>query len=215
MLKRFKVDTIEVAMNITHSTDPTQLYWAAGRLDDLSMLKVFKSVQKKGVAVDIGASWGNHSVYFGKIAERRVYAFEPNKTRFEVLKKNAISNELDAKIYNYAISDYAGFAHRNKEGIQYIKSAKDILTIRTNILNAFIFEPVAFIRVNVENHYSEILSGSKRILKESQPDLFIKVHKNRINDVLDLLNNRLKLKYEHVEHLEIGYVHDLKHFRAV
>ena len=215
MLKTFRIDNVDLTMNITHSTDETQLYWAANRLNDLPMLKVMQRVKKKGAIIDIGASWGNHTVFFGKIMERKVYAFEPKKNKFETLKKNAISNEIDAKIYNYAISDYNGYAHKSDGEIQYIKKTSDVLTIKTNILNNFIFESICFIRINVENHYKQILSGSKRILNESQPDLFIKVNKREINNVLELLNNDFKLKYEYVEHLELGYIHELKHFKAI
>lgn len=215
MLKHFKYENIEIAMNITHRTDPTQLYWEAGRFEDIPMLRAMQRINKKGAIVDIGAEWGNHTVYFGKVMEKKVFAFEPQKVRFETLKKNAINNEIDAKIYNYALSDYAGFAHKSSGEIQYVKKTSDVLTIKTNILSNFIFEPVSIIRLNVSNHWKQILSGSKRILKESQPDLFIKTDKRGITEVLDLLNNGYKLKYEYVEHLEIGYIHDLKHFRAV
>ena len=41
----------------------------------------------KGVAVDAGASIGNHSVYFSELYGN-VFSFEPSQATFEVLKIN-------------------------------------------------------------------------------------------------------------------------------
>ena len=64
----------------------------------ITLIKWLKSIQYNifnGIAIDIGANIGNHSVFFSKFF-KKVYSFEPNPKTFELLKINA---KLNNNIY--------------------------------------------------------------------------------------------------------------------
>lgn len=73
---------------------------------------ILKSINEdtlKNTLIDVGANIGNHSLYFSKFF-KKIIAFEPQKTLFEILKINSNSKNID--IYNFGLS--------NKDGKNYI-----------------------------------------------------------------------------------------------
>ena len=72
------------------------------------LLQARKYIKKKGVVLDIGANLGNHTLFFLKeCGAERVYAFEPVKSTFQILKKNICLNHLQDKavLYNAALGE--------------------------------------------------------------------------------------------------------------
>jgi len=60
----------------------------------------------QGVALDIGANIGNHSLYFSKWYDG-VFSFEPNAKTFKLLEMNA-SLVDNIKSFNFGMSDRSG-----------------------------------------------------------------------------------------------------------
>jgi FkbM family methyltransferase len=59
------------------------------------------------IMFDIGANVGMYSVYAGKIAQARVFAFEPESQNYSELNRNIFLNGLNGRVtaYNLAVSD--------------------------------------------------------------------------------------------------------------
>ena len=72
---------------------------------ELNQLK--KILRKPKIILDIGANIGNHTIYFSKIMDAKVYAFEPQKSIFNILKRNIEINNLKSKteIFNFGLGD--------------------------------------------------------------------------------------------------------------
>lgn len=63
--------------------------------------------QPDDVMFDIGANVGMYSVYAGRIAKARVFAFEPESQNYSELNRNIFSNEFNDRVtaYNLAVSN--------------------------------------------------------------------------------------------------------------
>lgn len=71
---------------------------------------LFKSENEKPVIFDCGANIGFATIFFKWIYPKsEIYAFEPDKQTFEMLKRNILQNKLtDVHLYNCALSDKEG-----------------------------------------------------------------------------------------------------------
>lgn len=71
---------------------------------------LFDSINKKPIIFDCGANIGFATIFFKwKYPESEIFAFEPDKETFKMLKKNIEQNQLqNIHLYNYAISDKDG-----------------------------------------------------------------------------------------------------------
>ena len=77
-------------------------------LKELKLLsKWLKNKINFGVALDVGAYIGNHSLFFSKYF-RKVISFEPNPVSFELLNLN-IKQTKNIKINNYGLSNKKSF----------------------------------------------------------------------------------------------------------
>ena len=77
---------------------------------------VIEKAEKDKIFIDIGAWIGPYTLLAAKLG-MKVYAFEPDKVAFEVLKKNIQLNEFKhkPKIFNFGLS--------KKENIAYYSAA--------------------------------------------------------------------------------------------
>jgi len=80
-----------------------QIYgeWAQNEIDTLNFF-----IREGDSILDVGAFIGTHSLAFSNLTGKngRVYAFEPNPSSFEYLKKNT-ENKNNIIIENLALSD--------------------------------------------------------------------------------------------------------------
>ena len=79
-----------------------------GEYSELELKTILEFINEGDVIFDIGANIGCFSVPFAKKvgSNGKVYAFEPQKFIFNLLKENAVCNELNnLQIFNNAIGD--------------------------------------------------------------------------------------------------------------
>lgn len=82
-----------------------------------------KYIPENSVIFDIGANIGNHSIYWGiRRNVSKIYAFEPVRDTFEILKRNIELNGLkdEVVLYNIGLSDRkseAGYVDYRMENI--------------------------------------------------------------------------------------------------
>ena len=78
---------------------------ALGKYEEYESQLILRQAQDKFVAVDIGANIGYYTLLLAKVC-KTVYAFEPDKTCFEILLKNIAENKLkNVVVVNKAVSD--------------------------------------------------------------------------------------------------------------
>ena len=143
---------------------------------------LFKN-SKKVVMVDIGASIGNHTIFFSKILEAQVFAFEPYKKSYSILQENIKLNRMEQKVVarNIGIS-----AHTKNLGI--VKETKDMCgctewwydslsNTKGYTLDHIFQHQVDFIKIDVQGMEMEVLKGAKTLIKNCSPVIMIETTK--------------------------------------
>lgn len=77
-------------------------------LMDTFGLKIYdnKICKNNKIIFDCGAHIGTSAIFFSLLNPKaKIYCFEPDKSSFELLKKNLKLNNINSEVYNYAISD--------------------------------------------------------------------------------------------------------------
>lgn len=160
---------------------------------------VIKFLTKKkivnGVAIDIGANIGNHSIYFSQFYND-VYAFEPNPKIYKAL---LINTEDHKNVYPFNLGlgnkqgqGYITISNRQNLGsaqINMSKSEKETSSQPINItqLDNFwgkIDKEIGLIKIDVEGMELKVLKGGINIIRNYKPVIIFEQHKD------DFKNNR-------------------------
>jgi FkbM family methyltransferase len=128
-----------------------------------------------GVAIDVGANIGNHSLYFSDYYQF-VYSFEPNPRTFQVLKINSqLVNNV--KCFDFGISSENRSAnlnvYANNIGHSDVadKATQDTVPIRLSTLDVSIEKDlkVKLLKIDVEGHEYQAILGSKAVIEANTP----------------------------------------------
>lgn len=162
---------------------------------ELSMLDaISKLPYRKGIAMDIGANTGNHTVFFSRFCNfDEVWAYEPVKETFDILKQNVKALcKRTVRLFNCAIGDKKGKVNftDNKENPAINKVAKgrgktQIIPITTNVA-------VRLMKIDVEGYEKKVIKGAFEVIDRDKPELFIEHHGDP-NDILVILPKGYKL----------------------
>jgi len=95
---------------------------------------VFKKAEKDQIFIDIGAWIGPYTLLAAKLG-MRVYAFEPDKTAYEVLKKNIQLNKFKHKpeIFNFGLSKKETIAYLYSNTNEFGKSESSIINYKNKL----------------------------------------------------------------------------------
>ena len=95
---------------------------------------VIKKAEKDQIFIDIGAWIGPYTLLAAKLG-MRVYAFEPDKTAYEVLKKNIQLNKFKHKpeIYNFGLSKKETTAYLYSNTNEFGKSESSIINYKNKL----------------------------------------------------------------------------------
>ncbi len=183
-------------------------------------LKLLNWIVKAGDnVVDVGANRGVYSYKLWKLGAN-IEVFEPNPVCLKVLIAWS-NNKERVSINGVALSDKAGIAELHipidLHGIEHDASASlnnvDFVSVRNQYvdlrtLDSYSFDKVTFIKIDVEGHELNVLSGARNLLEQQKPSLLIEVEQRHcqhsINDIFNFLidlgyegyyldNNKLKL----------------------
>ena len=187
-----------------------------GEYSELELKTILKFINEGDVIFDIGANIGCFSVPFAKKvgSNGKVYAFEPQKFIFNLLKENVECNELkNVQIFNNAIGDANTILELNdfdysqlgnfggiglKEDYDNSLSAKIKGTkknkIKTLTLNNFLnLKKCNFLKIDVELMELSVLEGAKDFIKKFKPIIWIENHCEYPNSLNKQL---LKINYK-------------------
>jgi FkbM family methyltransferase len=146
-----------------------------GELDTVFQWLSKNSSAFSGIAIDVGANIGNHSLYFSDYYDS-VYSFEPNPRTFQVLK---INSQLvkNVKCFDYGISSENRSAnlnvYANNIGHSDIadEATQDTVAIKLSKLDTAIDSDVKvkLLKIDVEGHEYQAILGSKAVIEANMP----------------------------------------------
>ncbi|MFZ2739258.1 MAG: FkbM family methyltransferase [Burkholderiaceae bacterium] len=155
-----------------------------GRYEAADLAATFKFLGKRalvaGIAVDVGANIGNHSLYFSEHFEQ-VVSLEPNPRVFELLCFN-VKLRGNIQPFNIGASDTGGemalsFSPGNWGGGQLVGGSQDqsntfsVTVKRLDELDALASRSVGLIKIDVEGHELPVLKGAIKLLLRSRPGI--------------------------------------------
>lgn len=151
---------------------------------------VAKYIRGKAI-LDIGSNIGNHSLYLKNEAQCGViYAFEPVKDTYEILKKNMeINNIFDCRLYNKGCGKQSNvrgkiihFHHTNSGGAKILADDNgDIELIAIDELD--IKDKIAFIKIDTEGFEKDVIDGAISTIARDKPFMMIEIANNNVEIV--------------------------------
>lgn len=158
--------------------------------------------------IDAGAYTGDTSLPLSKTTSKNIYAFEPFKDSFELLKKNIDDNNFTNIIpVNKSLGNTVGerslyLSGQNVQGITSdpnIRSYDTEIKVEETTVDAFVEENnlnVGFITIDVEGAEMALLEGAINTIKTQKPILYISIY-HKVSDYFDII--------PWVANLDLGY----------
>ena len=158
--------------------------------------------------IDAGAFTGDTSLPLSKRTTKNVYAFEPFKDSFEILKKNISDNNIDNIIpVNKSLGNINGerslfLSGNNVQGITSdatLRSYDNEIKVEETTIDTFVEEnnlEVGFITIDVEGAEMDLLEGAINTIKTQKPLLYISMY-HKVSDYFDII--------PWVANLDLGY----------
>ena len=139
--------------------------------------------------IDLGANIGTHSIIYSNYTTGNVYSFEPQKTVFDILKKNIELNNCENIVsFNFGASNvnkefYMNACYENPDnhGAFKIDSSLDETTglkIQCKIIDELNIQNVCYVKIDIEGHEYEALLGMKQLLLRDHPTIMIEIHES-------------------------------------
>lgn len=117
-----------------------------------------------GVILDIGANIGLNSIMFSKYTD--VHAFEP--VFYDILSDNV--KGLPVHVYPFALSNCKGSKEIFIDGATSFHTTGTVSkVVDMECLDDIVHDPVAFMKIDVENHEYEVLQGAKELIMKNKP----------------------------------------------
>lgn len=163
---------------------------ALGKYEQYETKILLSQINNQSVVVDVGANIGYYTLLAAKIA-KKVYAFEPDKDSFLILKKNVEENELtNVFLFNQAVGDknekVGLIINKENYGDSKVKVGNEIDCVR---LDEVIKEKVDLVKIDVQGYEAKVVEGMKKIIKKDKPIIFIEVDQKNIKKInLDYKN---------------------------
>ena len=152
-----------------------------------------------GVALDIGANVGNHTVHFASYFDK-VYSFEPNSLTYQLLSFNVQFYD-NIQVFNFGLSDkneeviaYSPNWNRGSTSLHFQDTEEyNLILRRFDQIVEINFDKIDFIKIDVEGHELSVLKGMENVLKKDFPIIaFEYLYNELINDqfmIIDYLSS--------------------------
>lgn len=132
----------------------------------------------RGVAIDVGAHIGNHTVWMAAVCGLDVVALEPNPVALQALQRHVATNKLGAKVTVLPVA--AGAAPATGELVPGPQGNTGMTRIQLGAgevdvipLDALELRNVAVIKIDVEGAQMGVLAGAERTIRRDRPVLYI------------------------------------------
>ncbi len=149
----------------------------------------YLKIKQGDIVVDIGAHVGSFSLFASLMGALQVYAYEPDKSTFEMLTKNIRNNNIcNVKINNYAITDKTGtiklYSSKNNGGSSIYKTDNSASLNFVNSLRlADIFrinnlDKIDFLKVDCEGGEGLIINSTNKQVLSHINKISLEYHNN-------------------------------------
>jgi FkbM family methyltransferase len=128
-----------------------------------------------GLAVDVGAHIGNHTLWFSQVCALPVVALEPNPDSYRRLLRNIAANSANVTPFNVAAGRLAGTGtlvapRPGNSGTAAVDPGDGDVTIVA--LDDLDLASVALLKIDVEGSAVDVLAGAERILTDDRPVIY-------------------------------------------
>ncbi len=150
------------------------------------------------VVVDVGANYGDTTVWWGKRHGASVIAFEPLEGVFEILKENVKLNELQVELHNTALGDGKNLSGHLSGSMFVSSETSGQMSFKSVTLDSLGMDRIDILKIDVEGFEYEVLSGAKETLRRTSPRIIIETHskllKKKCHALLTDLDYELSFK---------------------
>ena len=180
-----------------------------------------KIMNKNLESVDVGVYRGVYSYKMSQLS-KHVHAFEPNPLIYPYLKKNLNKIIKNISLYNVAASNNKGvdnlkipkrfntFNKKNYEEMYRMGAAtihkKNKLNNDEYIIkkikkdkldNLLKNKKIGFIKIDVEGHEKNVISGASKLIKKNKPVLLVEIEqRHTLEKVVNIINYIKKYGYK-------------------
>jgi FkbM family methyltransferase len=158
-------------------------------------------INSESIFVDVGANIGYYTLLMARVA-KKVYAIEPDKKCFEILKKNVEDNNLkNVILLNIAASDkkekkYLSRDEKNQGNSQINDKNGEIIWANT-LDNILINEQkISLIKIDTQGWEPQVVEGANKIIKRDRPTMFLEYTPGEYCD--NKMINFLKKNYQNI-----------------
>ena len=151
--------------------------------DSLSYLRTVIALRGIDTVLDVGALTGAHALYFDRICGARTHCFEASPGMAAIAAENLRRNGSAATLHAVAVSDATGvvrFSQAHAVGqFRVDPAAPDAIETPSlrldDLLETLGDAGGVLIKLDVEGHELEALSGASRLIARYEPDIFIEI----------------------------------------
>ena len=189
-------------------------FFEVGFLDKLKQNRNILSPETSS-AIDIGANIGNHALFFEKyIGFKDVYALEPITANFALLLKNTFTSHCikaacskehqeltmqanKEQMGGCSVTHSQFLSERDRtSGKVYLERVQAIRLDDLRIRNA------SLIKIDVEGHEKDVISGGMETIMSSKPLLWLEAHDSKSIDYFsDLLHYEVILSDNYINYI--------------
>lgn len=150
--------------------------------------KILEHIKSDYVFYDIGANTGWYSALAASLSkESVVFSFEPVREHVECLEQTIELNKFGEriKVYTLALSDKQGESEISLAGTgstlekDFLEKNNNLRKVQLTTADYLLQEGKIlspdFIKIDVEGHEYKVLLGSKKVISENMPVLFIEI----------------------------------------
>lgn len=135
---------------------------------------------ENSVVIDVGASYGDSTIWWANRFNATVIAFEPLESVFRILEKNVKLNKGKIITHNIALGNggkLTGFSN----GAMFIAGEnRDDIDFPSISLDQFSFERVDILKIDVEGFELEVLNGARKTILSHNPRIILEVHTSEL-----------------------------------
>jgi FkbM family methyltransferase len=189
-IREVRIDNLALSLDISDYVS----HYAYYGFSDLSLSVLLSLVREGDNVIDVGANIGVVGLRLArKIFPGKVLSIEPDKTNFEAASQNVQRNQItNLSLMNVAVGHARGTAvmHERAPGNRAgNRMAPDGITgyeVTMTLLDALVevdqLRPVRLMKIDVEGYELRVLKGSRRLLQEDRPSLFVEIDDNNLRD---------------------------------
>lgn len=140
----------------------------SGKPYEAPLLEHIWGMKLSGIAVDVGAHIGNHSLYLAAVCGLQVVAFEPSTV--ERLRANVELNDLggQVRLEPFALGADLGWATEVGKGRLEVGAGE----VPVRRLDDYALVGVSLIKIDVEDMEPSVLRGGEETIRRERPVIF-------------------------------------------